>query len=184
MRDWLPRIAIGLLSLGYPLAVYFMLQYGGAASMAWLLLPIALLHGVRALRGQRSGWWWLLACVVLTGWSWVQQSAIGVKFYPVVISAGLLLVFGWSLWFPPTVVERLARLKEPDLPPSGVAYTRNVTRIWCGYFIVNGVIATATVFAEDWVWTLYNGFISYLLMGLLFAGEWLFRQYYRSQRND
>ncbi|MGM0952535.1 MAG: hypothetical protein ACQEW7_06110 [Pseudomonadota bacterium] len=182
--EWLPRIAIGLLSVGYPVAVYLTLQHAGTNAAVWLLLPIALLHGYRAIRGQRSGWWWLLACLLLTAWSWVQQSAIGVKFYPVVVSAGLLAVFLWSLRFPPTVIERLARLKEPDLPPSGVVYTRNVTKVWCGFFVLNGAIATGTIYAGDWVWTLYNGFISYLLMGLLFTGEWLFRQYYRSQHDD
>ena len=181
---WLPRIAIGLLSVGYPIAVYLTLQYAGTGAAIWLLLPIGVLHGFRALRGQRSGWWWLLACLLLTGWSWVQQSVIGVKFYPVLVSVGLLCVFLWSLRFPPTVIERLARLKEPDLPPFGVVYTRNVTRLWCGFFAINAGIATATVYADDWIWTLYNGFISYLLMGLLFVGEWLFRQYHRSQHDD
>ncbi|KXS53608.1 MAG: hypothetical protein AWU57_2011 [Marinobacter sp. T13-3] len=182
--QWLPRIAIGLLSVGYPVAVYLTLQHAGTSAAVWLLVPIGILHGVRALRGQRSGWWWLTACVALTAWSWFQQSVVGVKFYPVVMSVGLLAVFIWSLVFPPTVIERLARLKEPDLPPSGVAYTRQVTWLWCGFFLINAMIASATVYAQDWVWTLYNGFISYLLMGLLFVGEWLFRHYYRSQHDD
>ncbi len=182
--EWLSRIAIGLLSVGYPLTVYFTLQHGGTGAATWLLLPIGLLHAYRAVRGRRSGWWWLLGCVLLTAWSWEQQSSIGVKFYPVLVSVGLLSVFAWSLRFPPSVIERLARLKEPDLPPSGVAYTRNVTWIWCGFFVVNGAIATGTVYAGDGIWTIYNGFISYLLMGSLFAGEWLFRQYYRSQHDD
>ena len=182
--NWLSRIAIGLLSVGYPVAVYFTLQHVGTGAAIWLLVPIALIHGVRAFKGQRSGWWWLLACAVLTAWSWFQQSVVGVKFYPVVVSVGLLSVFVWSLWFPPTVIERLARLREPDLPAAGVAYTRKVTIIWCGFFVVNALIASATVYAEDWVWTLYNGLISYLLMGLLLAGEWLFRQHFRSQNHD
>jgi len=182
--EWPSRIGIGLLSVGYPVAVYFTLQHSGTGATIWLLLPIGLLHGYRAIRGRHSGWWWLLGCVLLTAWSWGQQSAIGVKFYPVLVSVGLLSVFVWSLLFPPTVIEQLARLKEPDLPPSGVVYTRKVTKIWCGFFVVNGAIATGTVYHGDGIWTLYNGFISYLLMGLLFAGEWLFRQYYRSQHDD
>lgn len=30
--------------------------------------------------------------------------------------------------------------------------------------------------AGEEAWALYNGFISYLLMGLMFAGEWLIRR--------
>lgn len=182
--NWLSRVAIGLLSVGYPVAVYLTLQHAGTGAAIWLLIPIALVHGLRALKGQRSGWWWLLACVVLTAWSWLQQSVVGIKFYPVVVSLGLLCVFAWSLRFPPAVVERLARLQEPDLSPAGVTYTRKLTLLWCGFFAVNALIATATVYADDWVWTLYNGLISYLLMGVLLAGEWLFRPYFRRQHND
>ena len=75
------------------------------------------------------------------------------------------------------IIERLARLQEPDLPPEGVRYTRKVTWAWCGFFIVNGGIAAWTaLYADLAAWTLYNGCISYLLMGLMFAVEWLCRR--------
>ena len=44
------------------------------------------------------------------------------------------------------------------------------------FFVFNGSIALITVFCEDAVWALYNGFIAYLLMGTLFLGEWLIRR--------
>ncbi|MCM2209714.1 hypothetical protein MYF61_29305, partial [Klebsiella quasipneumoniae] len=85
----------------------------------------------------------------------------------------MLGVFGWTLRYPPTLVERLARMREPDLPPSGVAYTRRVTQAWCVFFVCNGTIATITAFAaNDRVWALYNGAIAYGLIGAMFAGEW------------
>ena len=93
----------------------------------------------------------------------------------------LLAVFAISLRYPPSAIERLARLQEPDLPESGVRYTRRVTQVWCGFFIVNGSIALATVlWASDAAWALYNGLIAYLLMGLLFAAEWLVRRRVRA----
>lgn len=110
--EWLSRIAIGLLSVGYPLAVYFTLQHGGTGAATWLLFPIGLLHTYRAIRGRRSGWWWLLGCLLLTAWSWEQQSSIGVKFYPVLVSVGLLSVFAWSLRFPPPSLSALPDSKN------------------------------------------------------------------------
>ena len=61
---------------------------------------------------------------------------------------------------------------------AGVAYTRRVTQIWCGYFIVNGgIIATLSLIGAERAWALYTGVISYIFMGLLLAGEWLYRRY-------
>jgi uncharacterized membrane protein len=51
-----------------------------------------------------------------------------------------------------------------------------------GFFVINGTIAAAlTLWAPLAWWTLYNGLIAYLLMGLLFAGEWLVRQRVRGR---
>ena len=105
------------------------------------------------------------------------NAALPLKLYPALVNAAMLLLFGLSLRFPPTAVERLARLQEPDLPPEAVAYTRRVTQMWCGFFILNGGIAVITaLWSSERVWALYNGLIAYVLMGALFAGEWLVRQ--------
>jgi uncharacterized membrane protein len=89
----------------------------------------------------------------------------------------MLAVFSTSLRFGPPLVERLARLQEPDLPPFAVAYTRRVTQVWCGFFVLNGSLALLTaLYASDRVWMLYNGLLAYVMMGVLFAGEWLVRR--------
>ncbi len=105
------------------------------------------------------------------------HAALTVLLWPVVVNVALLGVFGWSLRHPPSLIERLARREQPDLPASGVRYTRRVTQVWCGFFAVNGSLALATVIHGDRsLWTLYNGGIAYCAMALLFAGEWCLRQ--------
>jgi uncharacterized membrane protein len=100
----------------------------------------------------------------------------------VLVNLVMLGLFSWTLLSPPSLIERLARLKEPDLPPSGVHYTRRVTQVWCGFFVLNGSIAAYTaLYSSLATWTLYNGLISYLLMGLLFGGEFLLRLHVRKQ---
>ena len=91
-------------------------------------------------------------------------------------------LFAMSLWRGPSVVERLARLREPDFPPAAVVYTRRVTQVWCGFFVVNGLIAVATaLWASTAVWTLYNGLLSYVAMGVLMGAEWLVRRRVRGR---
>jgi uncharacterized membrane protein len=98
------------------------------------------------------------------------------KLYPVLINIIMLIIFGYSLITPPSIIERIARLREPDLPPIAIIYTRRVTQIWCVFFVINGSIALGTVFwASPAIWSLYNGVISYIFMGLLFGGEYLVR---------
>jgi uncharacterized membrane protein len=98
------------------------------------------------------------------------------RFYPAIVNAAMLLLFSWSLWSPPSIIERFARIQHPDLPPEGVIYTRCVTQVWCGFFIINGSIALATTLWSSFeIWSLYNGLIAYLMMGILFIGEYLVR---------
>jgi uncharacterized membrane protein len=98
------------------------------------------------------------------------------------VSAVLLAVFASSLLRPPTIIERIARLSEPELPPQGVAYTRRVTQVWCGFFVANGAVALATVlWGSEELWLLYNGLLAYVFMGALFAAEWLLRQRMRAR---
>ncbi len=110
---------------------------------------------------------------------------LSVRLYPVFMNAAALAGFGATLVRPPSMIERLARLHEPDLPPSGVRYTRGATWVWCGFFGINGAIALWTALAGSWqVWTVYNGLVAYIGMGLLLGGEWVVRQFVRPNAGD
>lgn len=103
-------------------------------------------------------------------------------FYPVVVNGLLLALFGASLWSGMPVVERIARLTEPDLPSAAVVYTRTVTKVWCLFFVGNGSVALATcLYGDIALWTAWNGCISYVLMAMLMGGEWLVRQQVRKR---
>ena len=59
--------------------------------------------------------------------------------WPMLISFGLLYSFARTLWVPPPMVERFARRQKVDLSPDEVRYCRQVTLVWCGFFILNGL---------------------------------------------
>nr|WP_217911447.1 hypothetical protein [Myxococcus sp. AM011] len=170
---------LGVLSLAYPLLVYWGL---GRFEPRWMAVPLVGMAVVRAVATRERVWLVTAAgALVLAGTSMLGNHALPLKLYPVLVNAMLLAVFATSLVYPPSVIERLARLREPELPPSGVAYTRRVTQVWCGFFVVNGSIALGTaLWASDATWALYNGLIAYGLMGVLFAGEWLVRRRVRA----
>ena len=107
------------------------------------------------------------------------------KFYPVLMSLGALGIFASTLWRPPSMIERFARIMQPDLPESGVNWTRKVTIVWCGFFLFNAAMAWCTiVYAPTQIWVLYNGFISYVLMGILLLGEFILRKRHQRLNNN
>jgi len=181
-------IIVGAIIIIYPLVVYWGVSQfgvgGSAAVISCLFLfrlfcspSSAVLH--KYLKAFRL--------IALLGFlfavsSWLMNDTKWFQFYPVFVNLILLSVFCYSLIKPPTVVEMFARFKEPDLSESGIKYTRNVTIVWCAFFLINGLVALYTVIAADIkVWAFYNGFISYLLIGALAVGEYSFRIYYRKR---
>ncbi|QZA82541.1 COG4648 family protein [Deefgea piscis] len=172
----------GLLMLLYPLLVYFSL---GQVSISTLALGLILLAIIRGFSARHTPGMPLQVSIllVLAGILYIQGNIAWLRYHPVLINLAMLAVFAYSLWRGPSVIERLARLSEPDLPASGVAYTRKVTQVWCGFFILNGSIALWTACYASWdYWTLYNGGIAYVLMGALMAGEWILRQRIRTKQ--
>lgn len=177
-------IALGLLlaGLAYPFAVYLGLEHLSPRLFALLLGALWLARmfsGKQTPLSRTLTTVALLFCLLL---GLAGEPAL-LRWYPVLISLALLGLFAGSLCSGMPIIERLARLSEPELPPAAVRYTRQVTWIWVGYFIVNAAIASGlALWAPLSWWTLYTGLIAYLLMGLLFAGEWLVRQRIRNAK--
>ena len=97
---------------------------------------------------------------------------------PVFVNLGLLFVFGRTLRAGPTFVESIARMRQPQLSAAQVRHCRTTTAVWCAFFAANAAVCLALVWrAPLWLWTLYTGVISYALMALLFAVEWMVRSW-------
>ena len=171
------RIVLISLTVLYPLGVFFGLRYFDPRALVLLLIIIA---GIRLLSIENSPlnhWLWLPLLTIIGLWTWVGQTDIGLKMYPVFVNVSFLTLFGWSLINPPSMVERFARVKQANLPVEAIPYTKKVTVVWCVFFVFNGSVSLITCFwASDEIWALYNGLIAYILMALLFSSEWLIRQ--------
>ena len=177
-----PAAASHLLFALYPLLIFLGLQYFDARTVGVCVLAALVVRYRRNALGVMAAfsmWQWLaVALPVLLGLAVVATNSESLLLlYPASISASMLILFGTTLLRPPTMVERFARLHQPDLPAESVRYTRRVTEAWCLFFVCNGSAAVYTAFfASRETWALYNGLIAYVLMGALFAGERLVRR--------
>lgn len=110
-----------------------------------------------------------------------------IKFYPVAMNLIFLFTFGSTLFAPPNICFRFACLSDKKLGTSLIArrvekYCFKVTLIWCIFFILNGAAAVYTVLCQnDKIWSIYNGGIAYILMGILFAVEFIVRKVVNSK---
>ena len=165
----------------YPLLIFAGLHFLDPRGIGLLLLAALLLrhraHAASLLGHFSPAQFVALALPFALGAAVLAtNSETLLRLYPTSISASMLVLFGLTLLRPPTMVERFARLQDPELPPARVRYTRRVTELWCAFFVLNGGVSAYTaIFASREAWALYNGLIAYLIMGALFFGERLLR---------
>ena len=113
----------------------------GGLLAAVCIARLALFKASRQQGGRRGYLELVSAGGAAGGRGFLVREPWAVFYYPVLVNAILLAVFAASLWRPPTVIERIARLREPDLPPAAVVYTRRVTIVWSVFFALNGAAA-------------------------------------------
>lgn len=177
-------IALAVLGIAYPFAVYFsrdIVSPHEFIAAALILLALRLV----AATSEIARFWRvpLLIAGLLLLIASILDSAFAVSAYPALMSLAAAGVFGWSLYCPPSLIERIAVLTEGDLSPGGRIYCRKVTVIWFAWLIANAVIAIAlSIWGSLAAWTLWTGLISYLITGTLFAGEIAFRHLLKWRR--
>lgn len=97
------------------------------------------------------------------------------KYYPVIVNFVLFCIFFGSTFSEETVIQKMAKLMEPNIKPKALEYTRKLTYIWSIFMLANFFISLATVFMSEKVWAIYNGFLSYMLVGGFFIIEYMVR---------
>lgn len=176
---WL-RTALGL---AYPFVIFGGLQ---VLDPRWVALAIAGVFVLRGLLGHASLRAEQLRALVVPAllvgaalaFSVLRNDAQALLLVPVAVNLALLAGFARSLVAGPPLVEVFARMQVPDLPEDEVRYCRSVTLLWCAFFLANGAAcAWFALYASTWAWTLYTGFVSYLLIGVLFAIEFVVRSW-------
>lgn len=169
-----------VLLLAYPVLVHLAVVWS-APRLEWLALvvmcAIPLYEGLRA---PRPGHW--LALLALSGLLHVLTRMGGGMYAlflpPVVTPAVVMAVFAGSLRAGRVpLVTRLARVGRAALEPEVLVYTRRVTALWALILAAIAVgNAALALFAPLPVWSLFSNFVNYLLVGLVFVLEYLYRR--------
>lgn len=171
-----------VLVAGYPVAVYYGLTHLSARSVGLLLLCLLLPGLLLKWRSARREDLLTVARVPLSVMALVGLGALlddsrFVLALPVLINAVLLYTFASSLRHTP-MIERFARMQEPQLSPAQVRYCRSVTHVWCAFFAFNALVSAGlALWAPVRVWALYTGLIAYVLIGVLGGSEYVVRKY-------
>lgn len=171
-----------ILGLAYPIIVFLGLRYTDARTVALVLAAVFAARGL--LRWQRPSAAQLrrllplgLGVALVLGVAAVLNDPRSLMFVPAALNAALLASFARTLrGAGPPMIETFARLQDPELSPAQVLHCRRVTVVWCAFFLANGAVSLALALQGDVArWALYTGLIAYLLMGVLFAAEFVVR---------
>lgn len=178
-KTMLAPLLLAVAGMAYPFVVYAAM--GRVPAGALVLLALALVGARFAMLRNLAVVRMLAGPVAVV---FVGTAALGLVdgqmatlAYPVLMNLGFSAAFGWSLRQPPSLVQVLASVTEPKPSLAAQAYMRKVSAVWCLFLAANAAVTLVLALWGDVVfWALYTGFISYLLMGVLFAGEWLVRR--------
>ena len=174
------KLLLGVFSVIYPFGLIFFSKFNFI-----LLCVMAILWGLRGIlekdeKGKNLsefGKFSFVLCCFFALCTILQS--YGLKYlYPVLINAFLGFLFYFSLAKTP-MITKFAMIKEPNLDEKAKLYTKNLTKIWIAFFVINGLISAILACFENKIyWGVYCGAISYILIGILFFGEIIFRKIY------
>lgn len=114
-----------------------------------------------------------VALITSVGWGmWLIYAP------PILINLTLAMIFGRSLTHSHTpIITFFALLERGELSPELNRYTRTLTAIWTALFLaMAGASLGLAVFADPGTWSLFTNGLSYLLVAVLFLGEFIYRR--------
>ena len=184
MQTLLLRSLGALLAIAYPFLVYFGIQKFNASIFALVIL-IAL--GIRAYSSRTLlNVWQIASLIILATYSIITallNSQMMLLFYPVAASISVACVFFISLKDGQPLLEKVAERMGEIITKSAHHYLYWLTAAWGMLLIVNGAVAAYTaLYLTLKQWALYNGFLSYVLLGSFFMIELVFRHFYKKHK--
>ncbi len=194
------RVLGVLVGITYPFLIYAGLSWGSPRILALLVAVFLGLRTIIYLGTERSAQSMeapdsrvahlrsLLFPFILVGiviaFAAASNDGVYFLFMPILINAALFVSFGRTLLRGPSMIETFARLQVSSLSDEEQIYCRRVTALWCLFFVSNGAITLwLALFASLERWTFYTGFLAYILIGVIFLGELIYR-YWRFRRYE
>ncbi len=176
-------IAQVALGIAYPVLIFASLTWleprqVGLVVLVLALVRLAMARMSTAVAVAKAAWIPVAAVALVATGTAILNDPTGLLLAPTLVNVALLGTFGLSLWSDQPMVERFARSQVAELPDDEVAYCRSVTKVWCVFFAANGSTALYLALASDVeTWVLFTGLVSYLLIGMLFTVEYIYRHW-------
>ena len=156
-----------IFGVAYPFAVFCVLDRGISLR---LLGIIVVLFAVCNFLGARKKY------VIVFGMSLslfflVFENVLFLKIYPVIMNFFVTMTFILSLKKQQPIIEQFALKMGYSMDEQGRKYAKKSTIVWSIFLFCNFTASFVTLFLPLRVWTLYNGLISYILIGIAFIVE-------------
>lgn len=161
------------LLVSYPALAHF----GKPASA--LALLAALIAYLLAAAWMRNPLRWLMPPAAAGAVLWLAPPAQWLLLVPpIAINLALAWVFGRTLLRGRVpLIARFALMEQETLSAEVAAYTRLLTWLWTVLFVTAAAISLVLALAGDRnAWSLFTNLINYLLVGVLFVGEFAYRR--------
>ncbi len=166
------KILLGAFVIAYPFVIFYMLQQNIAIRFIGLILVMVVALSFVRNKNKYLFMLGLLLCFLVIFFN----QAIFLKFYPVLMNAGVFSVFALSLKKVPLVTQIAQRTTKDNLDEAQLTYTKLATIAWAIFMFCNTIASLITVFLPYEIWAIYNGFIAYILIGIMMAAEYTIRK--------
>ena len=166
------RIFLGAFVIAYPFVIFYTLQQNIALKFIGLILLMAVIFSFIRNKNKYLFVMGLVLCFLVIFFN----QEIFLKFYPVLMNAGVCSVFALSLQKTPVITQFAQKMYKTNLDEDVLIYTRRATLAWAIFMFFNTIASLITVFLSNEAWVLYNGFISYILIGIMMTTEYIIRK--------
>jgi len=183
---WFKALLVALLVASYPVIMHLLLTSGQwpVATLLMALLPFAMLP-LTLLKAGRITWGLLSAAVLIAtstfGWDGMLQNPNWVYLLEnIALECLMAWGFGRTLQpgHEPLISQFARRIHGADYSPAIARYTRQVTWAWTLYFVAIALISVVLFVAAPLVvWSWFINFVTFILLGLMFAGEYAVRRW-------
>ena len=166
------KIFFGAFVIAYPFVIFYALQQNIAIRFLGLVLLVA---AIFSFINNKNKYIFCLSLILVFLIIFFNQE-IFIKFYPVLMNASVCAIFTLSLKKTPLITQFAQKMCKQPLDNKRLTYTRHATIAWAIFMFINTAISMCTVFLSNEIWVLYNGFVSYVLIGVVMLIEYIIRK--------
>ena len=166
------KIFLGIFVIAYPFIVFYALQQNVAVKFIGFILLAAVAFSF--IRNKNK--YMLVLGLTLCFFVIVSNQEIFLRLYPVLMNSCVCAIFALSLRKTPIITQFAQKMQHKPLDKHQLIYTKQATKAWAIFMLCNTVISLITVFLSTEIWTIYNGFISYVLIGIMMLCEYVVRK--------